>query len=122
MRDEVREKGALMDRVRFEGLEAKELMREREAYWEEMLGVAAFLGKVDLDHLPVPKMAREKSLLAAVMKGVTSVSNRWLPDRLAMGAPSMASQAARRVFLDKKRRNEVERILHKIRKSRVKKG
>ena len=122
MRDEVREKGALLDRVRFEGLEAKELMREREACWEETLEVAARLAGVDLNHLPKPKMAGEKSVLAAVMKGTTSVSNRWLAGRLEMGSPSTASQAARRVLMDKKRATEVERILRTIRKSEVKNG
>ena len=118
MRNEAREKGAFLDRVRFEGLEAEELMREREAYWEEALVEASLLCQVDLDHLPKPKMAPEKSLLAAVMKGSTSVSNRWLADRLEMGAPSTASQAARRVLLDNKRKKEVERILREIRKGR----
>ncbi len=50
-------------------LEGKELMREREAYREGMLGEGSLLGEVDLDNLPEPKMAAEKSLLAAVMKG-----------------------------------------------------
>lgn len=34
-----------------------------------------------------------------------------------MGLPSTASQAARRALLDKKQKNEVERILHEIHKS-----
>ena len=62
-------------------------------------------------------MAGEKSVLAAVMKGTTSVSNRWLAGRLEMGSPSTASQAARRVLVDKKRAPEVDRILRAIRKS-----
>lgn len=111
MRDEAREKGALLDRVRFEGLEAKELVREREAYWEDMLGKASVLAGIDLDNLPAAKMAPDKSLLAAVLKRSTSVSNKWLAARLMMGQPSTASQATRRILLAKDRKKEIERII-----------
>ena len=122
MRDEAREKGALLDQVRFEGLDAKELAREREAYWEEILGKASALAGIDLDHLPKAKMAREKSLLAAVLKRATSVSNKWLADRLEMGMPSTASQAARRTFLDKSNKSEIERILRELQVGEVNNG
>ncbi len=116
MRDEAREKGALLDRVRFEGLEAKELVREREACWEETLLRASALSGVNLAHLPEAKMAKEKSVLAALMKGSTSASNRWLAERLKMGTPSTASQAARRILADPEKKREIADFMSKLRK------
>jgi len=42
--------------------------------------------------------------------------------QINVGAPSTASQAARRALLDKKRKKKVERILREIRKSGVRNG
>lgn len=40
------------------------------------------------------KSPPDKALLAAVLKATTSASNGWLGRRLAMGAPTSASQYA----------------------------
>ena len=42
------------------------------------------------------KEAPDKVALAAVLKTATGVTNRWLADRLAMGAPASVSQFVRR--------------------------
>lgn len=114
MRAEARERGASLDRVRFEGLEKEEVLAEREAIWEEKLQRSALVAKVDLQKLPARKSAPEKVLLAAVMKHCTSVSNGWLARRLEMGQPASASQFARRWMLDKKRELEVKNLCGKI--------
>ena len=100
MKDEAREKGAFLDRVRFEGLDPEELKSERHAYWEETLTRIAHLAEVDLEELPRGKMAKEKKILAAAMKQETSVSNGWLAERLGMGSAATVSQSARRGLQD----------------------
>ena len=55
---------------------------------EEQIQAAAPAWAVDLKRLPPLKSASEKFLVAAVMKRVTSVSNRWLTERLQMGCPT----------------------------------
>jgi putative transposase len=71
----------------------------RESIWEEKLQVAAKALSLQLDQLPANKSAREKLMLAAVMKAATSVSNGWLAERLRMGRPSSVSQFVRRFRL-----------------------
>ena len=48
-------------------------------------GFAVALG-IELDALPDPRSAVEQFRLAAALKRITSVSNRWLVERLQMGA------------------------------------
>ena len=115
VRQEARERGAELDRMRFEGLEMEALRVEREAYWEETLEQAATLAKIDLDNLPRPKSAVEKCLLASVMKRRTSVTNGWLTKRLGMGQAASASQFSRRWMLEERRAKEVYRIIKKLR-------
>ncbi|WP_185694536.1 transposase [Puniceicoccus vermicola] len=110
MRDEAKAKGAQLDRVRFEGLEPKALKEERMMVWEEKLVQAATVAGIDLGALPRPKMSREKCLLAAVMKKRTSVSNRWLAERLGTGSMSTPTQAAKRANENPGVRKEIERI------------
>jgi len=45
------------------------------------------------------RSAAEKVRLAALMKAGTSVSNRWLTERLGMGEPASVSQYVRRLRL-----------------------
>ena len=57
----------------------------RALLWEDTLrGMATAFG-TDLDKLPRKKSAIEKVRLAAALKAATSVSNRWLAERLQMG-------------------------------------
>lgn len=57
----------------------------RTLLWEDTLrGMAEAFG-TDLGQLPRKKSAVEKVQLAAALKAVTSVSNRWLAERLQMG-------------------------------------
>ena len=46
---------------------------------------------IDLTGLPAQKSAPEKLQLASALKQLTSVSNRWLAQRLQMGAPTGVS-------------------------------
>jgi hypothetical protein len=64
--------------------------------WEEQLVRAAKALAVDLADLPIRQSAPEKVQLAAIMKTASSVSNGWLAERLAMGAPGNVSQYVRR--------------------------
>jgi len=116
MRKEARERGASLDRVRFEGLEKEEVLAEREEYWEERLADAAQAAGIELKKLPGRKSAPDKCLLAAVMKECTSVSNGWLAERLGMGQPASASQFARRWMQDEKRAKAVRALCRKIRR------
>ncbi len=115
VRQEARERGAELDRRRFEGLKMEALRVEREAYWEETLQQAATMAKIDLDDLPQAKSAVEKCLLASVMKHRTSVTNGWLTKRLGMGQAASASQFSRRWMLEERRAKEVYRIIEKLR-------
>ena len=71
----------------------------REQLWEDGLNRAAKALGVNLAELPSRKSAPEKVVLAAIMKHATSVSNRWLAERLAMGEPASVSQFVRRFHL-----------------------
>ena len=51
---------------------------------------------INLDTLGLRKPAKEKVLLAAVLKAATEVSNGWLCERLGMGTPAGVSQFVRR--------------------------
>jgi REP element-mobilizing transposase RayT len=111
MREEALEKGAQLDRIRFEGLEPEVLLEERRVLWEEKLRWTALAAGVDLEALPRKKMSSEKCMLSAVMKKCSSVSNRWLAERLEMGSVSTPAQGARRAMADPKARDEINRIL-----------
>jgi putative transposase len=72
----------------------------RGELWEAKLQQLAKALEIDLSGLPEPKSASDKVKLAAAMKQVTSVSNRWLTERLAMGEPASVSQFVRRFNLN----------------------
>jgi hypothetical protein len=78
---------------RFEllGSDSVALKQARAALWEEKLRAIACAVEIDLTRLPAPKSAGTKVLIAALMKKVTSVSNRWLAERLGMGGPGSVS-------------------------------
>ncbi len=84
---------------RFAGLEREEWQKECGLIWEKKLTEAARVLKIDLKALPSRKSAREKVVLAALLKRTTSVSNLWLAQRLEMGAPASVSQFIRRFRL-----------------------
>ncbi len=83
---------------RFELLGAdRTAQREARAlWWEEQLQAAAAALRISLERLPPKKSALEKVKLAAIMKTATSVSNRWLAERLHMGVPGSVTQYVRR--------------------------
>ena len=68
----------------------------RAELWEKKLRAIAHAAEVELGRLPGAKSAGEKVLLATIMKNVTSVSNRWLAERLVMGGPASVSSLVTR--------------------------
>ncbi|MSU51291.1 MAG: hypothetical protein EXS37_19755 [Opitutus sp.] len=90
------------------------MKQEREEQWEERLQAFARRSKIDLQTLPTAKSHPSKTLLAAAMKASSSVSNRWLAGRLAMGKAASASQFARRRMLAPKGRAETEALLSRV--------
>ena len=119
MKDEALKRGAFSDRERFEGLGKDEIKEARQVYWEDVLKHAAKLARIDLNHLPTPKTAPEKSLLAAVLKQCTSASNGWLAEKLEIGKPATASQCARRWLLKNDSQKKVERIVKQLRSKKL---
>jgi REP element-mobilizing transposase RayT len=106
------EQGADMER--FAGLEPEDARRERAGLWEERLVELAHAANIELDSLPAKKSHADKVRLAAAMKFGTSVSNRWLAERLAMGKPASASQFVRRRLLDPERKAEARALLSRV--------
>lgn len=102
------------DLERFAGLEPEEVRRERAEQWEERLQALARAAEIDLMNLPAQKSHPDKALLAAAMKAGSSVPNRWLAERLAMGPAASASQFARRWMLAVEGKRAVERLLSKV--------
>jgi REP element-mobilizing transposase RayT len=65
---------------------AAELQETREALWQEELDrLLAKLGRTGADLEPERKSANWKVALAAALKARTTVTNRWLGERLHMG-------------------------------------
>jgi len=112
MRREAAQRGA--DLERSAGLEPEEVARERDHAWGERLTAFAHAARIDLSGLPPRKSDPTKALLAAAMKQRTSVSNRWLGERLKMGPPASASQFARRYLRTEAGRKEIERLLSRV--------
>src|SRR5690606_17295342 len=94
MKKAVAEEGANLDR--YAGLEPEVIRQERVDQWEGQLQALARGADVNLNSLPLKKSHSDKAMLAAAMKASSSVSNRWLAERLQMGQPASASQFARR--------------------------
>jgi REP element-mobilizing transposase RayT len=94
-------RGVVTGRGRFELLGAdRDAHREARAeLWEDKLRAVAKALGIALDRLPAQRSAAAKVRLAAALKTATSVSNRWLTERLGMGAPASVSQYVRRFRL-----------------------
>lgn len=112
MRKRMALRGAELER--WAGLEPAEVAQERAAQWEAKLQALAAGARVDLKRLGPRKSDPGKVLLAAALKRSTSVSNRWLAERLAMGQPASASQFTRRLLGTHSGRAEVDALLSKI--------
>lgn len=112
MKKEHAERGAALDR--FAGLKPETVQAERREAWEEQLLALARAAKVDLSRLPRQKSHPDKNRLAAAMKRSTSVSNRWLAERLGMGQPASASQFVRRYLLRKEGATAVASLLSRV--------
>jgi REP element-mobilizing transposase RayT len=67
------------------------LRQARSELWEEKLRTLAAVCGIALHELPPRKSDPLKVKLAAAMKTFTSVSNRWLANRLGMGQPASVS-------------------------------
>lgn len=68
----------------------------REVVWEQSLEEVATALAIALDELPSAKSSPAKLALATAMKRTTSVSNRWLAERLQMGQASSVATILRR--------------------------
>jgi putative transposase len=112
MRQAAKERGAEVER--YAGLEPDVAQAERHAAWEEQLQRLAKAGRIDLAVPHRRKSHPDKVLLAAALKRSTSVSNRWLAERLQMGEPASASQFVRRLLLREDGRAATERLLSKV--------
>lgn len=112
MRKAAAQRGAELDR--YAGLEPDLVHAERREAWEDRLQRLAKAGRIDLTALGPRKSHPDKVLLAATLKRSTSVSNRWLAERLQMGEPASASQFVRRMLLREDGRTAVERLLSRV--------
>src|SRR5688572_12767361 len=113
MKKAVAEEGANLDR--YAGLQPEEIRQERAEQWEERLQTLARLADLNLNNLPPKKSHPDKAMLAAAMKASSSVSNRWLAERLHMGQPASASQFARRWMLRPTGKRSVDALLSESR-------
>ena len=119
MKEEALQRGAFLDRERFEGLDKSEIQDARHVFWEDVLSQAAKLAGINLSKLPAAKTAPEKSLLAATMKQCTSAPNGWIADKLQIGKPATASQCARRWLLKNDQKMKVDRLVKQLRSKKV---
>lgn len=89
--------GATQARFELLGAEGAAHREVQALLWEEKLQATAKELKISLEELPAQRSAADKVMLAAVLKAATSVTNRWLTDRLQMGEPASVSQYVRRL-------------------------
>lgn len=68
----------------------------RAQLWEHQLHTIAEAADIDLKQLPAAKSSPDKVLLADLLKHVTSLSNRWVGERLDMGGASSVSSLVTR--------------------------
>ncbi len=117
-RDEAKQaleaRGIGLDLARYSGLAPQEIEVEKAAAWEERLAALARAAKIDVGSLPPRKSAREKVLLAAAMKQMTSVSNGWLGERLQIGKPATVSQFVRRWSEDPKQKRQLQELVSRV--------
>ena len=94
----LRTNGANLNAAARAGENPGDRQRLRESIWDKKLVAAARLAGISLADLSPKRSAPEKVLLAACLKSTTDVSNRWLAERLGMGAPDSAGEFARRLI------------------------
>jgi len=99
LKKELLEAGTGRERFELLGVDREAHQEARAELWEEKLRLTAKALGVALERLPVQRSAADKVRLAAALKTVTSVSNRWLSERLGMGEPASVSQYVRRFRL-----------------------
>ena len=114
MRKEAAQLGVKWKRSRTTGRKPIVGLAERAVTWEKQLLRLAKAAKINLNKLPKKKSHEDKMLLAAALKKSTSVSNRWVSERLQMGAPSSASQFARRWQLEPAGQKATDQLLAKV--------
>ncbi len=114
MRKEAAQLGAKWKRSQTTGRKPVVGLAERAVTWEKQLLRLAKAAKINLNTLPKKKSHEDKMLLAAALKQSTSVSNRWVSERLQMGVPASASQFARRWQLEAAGRKATEQLLVKV--------
>ena len=96
LKKEMQENGSAAERFELLGVDSLAHRALRAELWEDRLQTAARLLRIELSALPSQRSAEEKVRLAALMKETSSVSNRWLAERLNMGSPASVSQYVRR--------------------------
>ena len=96
LQEELLKQSALEERFELLGADREAHAAARAELWEERLQALAASFAIDLNGLPAQKSAPEKLQLAAALKRITSVSNRWLAQRLQMGAATGVSSFLRR--------------------------
>ena len=74
-------------------------LQVRQTSWEETLRKLAQKAQIDMNALPARKSATKKMLFATALKKITSVSNRWLAERLQLGNTSSVAALIRRFRL-----------------------
>ena len=85
LKDELETQAGTSGRFELYGADREAHLQARAELWEERIQTVATACGVDLRRLPALKSAPEKLRVAAMMKRITSVSNRWLAERLQMG-------------------------------------
>lgn len=78
------------------GNDATGVRHARAQVWEHQLVAIAEAAGIELAGLPRMKSTPQKVLLAALLKQVASVSNRWIGGRLQMGGASSVSSLVTR--------------------------
>ncbi|MBI4625190.1 MAG: transposase, partial [Verrucomicrobia bacterium] len=91
LNDELLAQSSLEQRYELLGADREAHIAARAELWGERLQALAGAFGVELARLPAKKSAMEKLRLAAALKRITSVSNRWLAERLQMGAATSVS-------------------------------
>ena len=91
LNEKLTRQSATQERFELLGADREAHVAARADLWEERLQKLAASFAIDLTGLPAQKSAPEKLQLAAALRQITSVSNRWLAQRLQMGAPTGVS-------------------------------
>jgi len=99
MRKELAESIATKGRFELLGSDSEGHRAMQEELWEEKLGAAGKALRIPLGKLQGRKSDPQKVRIAALLKATTSVTNRWLAERLQMGEPASVSQYVRRLRL-----------------------